>query len=205
MHPNQTLFEIIAQGGQVGYVLLGVSVIGLGFFLYCLFMLRRNVLFPKDLTEMAIGIRHEDEFPQAEALCRKVGGPLAEVLLTVLMSRRLGREEAETLVEGAGRRAAHSISIGVIALEVIAAIGPLMGLLGTVTGMYEVFGRISQTGASEMSSLSGGIAEAMITTIMGLSVAIPSYVAHVIFTRRIEDMTLEMERLAVGLMLRVRS
>lgn len=204
MKPDDTIFEIIKQGGEVGYVIIGISILGLGFFLYCLFMLRRSALFPKELVAMAVSIRNEAECPQAELLCRNVGGPLAEILLTVLMSRSLGREEAETLVEGAGRRAAHAISLGVTALEVVAAIAPLLGLLGTVTGMYELFGHISAAGANELSNLSGGIAMALVTTIQGLVVAIPAYVAHTFFTRRIEDMVLEMERLAVGLMLRVR-
>lgn len=197
--------DLITQGGVVGYVLIALSVLMLGCVLYCFLMLRRRSLFPKDLTEMAIGIRREEECIPAEALCRRVGGPLAEVLLTVLMSRKLGREEAETLVEGAGRRAAHAISLGILALDVIASVSPLIGLLGTVTGMYEVFGKIAKAGGAEMQSLSGGIAYALVTTIFGLIVAIPAYIASSFFSRRISDIVLEMERLAVGLMLRVRN
>lgn len=200
-----SISDLIAQGGEVGYVLIALSVVMVGFILYCFLMLRRSALFPKDLTEMAIGIRSEEECPQAEALCRKIGGPLAEVLLTVLMSRRLGREEAETLVEGAGRRAAHAISFGIMALDIISSIAPLLGLLGTVTGMYDVFGKIAKAGGAEMQSLSGGIAYALVTTIFGLIVAIPAYVASNFFSRKINDIVLEMERLAVGLMLRVRN
>ncbi len=197
--------DLIAQGGTVGYVLIALSVVMVGFILYCILILRRSALFPQSLTEMAVGIRTDDECPQAESLCRKIGGPLAEVLLTVLMSRKLGREEAETLVEGAGRRAAHAISFGIMALDIIASIAPLLGLLGTVTGMYEVFGRIAKAGGAEMQSLSGGIAYALVTTIFGLIVAIPAYVASNYFGRKIGDIVLEMERLAVGLMLRVRN
>lgn len=205
MDSNGDIFKMLEQGGEVVYVLLGLSVVALSFFFYCLLVLRRKSLFPKALVNVAEGISSEQECAPAEDLCRRSGGPLAEVLLTVLMSRTLGREEAEALVEGAGRRAAHSISLGVTALEVIAAISPLLGLLGTVIGMYEVFGRISQVGAQEIHSLSGGIAQALVTTIVGLIVAIPSYVAYSYFQRRIEERVLEMERLAVGLMLRVRN
>lgn len=204
MNPDSTITEIIQQGGTVVYILLGLSLLSVFFFFYCLFMLRRRALFPAELVKIATSLRSEAECPAAEESCKRIGGPLAEILLTVLMSRSLGREEAETLVEGAGRRAAHAIGFGVSALEVIAAISPLLGLLGTVTGMYDVFARISQVGSQEVHKLSGGIAEALVTTIVGLIVAIPTYVAHSYFSRKVEDLVLEMERLAVGLMLRVR-
>ena len=88
---------------------------------------------------------------------------------------------------------------------VIAAISPLLGLLGTVTGMYSVFETIAAASSGEMHKLSGGIAEALVTTIVGLVIAIPAYVAYSFFSRRVEELVLEMERLAVGLMLRLRA
>ena len=197
-------WQILTQGGNVIYILLAVSVIGVAFFFYCLLMLRKNTLFPRELVELTQGLTHESDFASAERLIRKIGGPLAEVLITVVMSRKLSREEADALVEGAGRRAAHAISRGVQALEVIAAISPLLGLLGTVTGMYTVFNTIAQVGASEVHKLSGGISEALVTTIAGLIVGIPAYVAYSYFSRRIDEAVLEMERLAIGLMLRIR-
>ncbi len=197
-------WQIVTQGGNVIYILLGVSVIAVAFFFYCLLMLRKKTLFPKELVDLAQSLTHESDFSSAERLIRKIGGPLAEVLITVVMSRKLSREEADTLVEGAGRRSAHAISKGVLALEVIAAISPLLGLLGTVTGMYTVFNTIAQVGAGEVHKLSGGISEALVTTIAGLIVGIPAYVAYSYFSRRIDEAMLEMERLAIGLMLRIR-
>ncbi len=198
------LWHVLKQGGDVVYILMGLSVVGVAFFFYCLLMLRRKTLFPKELVDLAQGLTHESDFASAERVLRKVGGPLAEVLITVVMSRKLSREEADTLVEGAGRRAAHAINKGVIALEVIAAISPLLGLLGTVTGMYTVFNTIAKVGADEVHKLSGGISEALITTIVGLVIAIPAFVAYSYFARRIDEAVLEMERLAIGLMLRIR-
>ena len=204
MNDIHELWQILTQGGNVIYILLGVSVLGVAFFFYCLLMLRKKTLFPRELVDLAQGLTHESDFASAERLIRKIGGPLAEILITVVMSRELSRDEADSLVEGAGRRAAHAISRGVQALEVIAAISPLLGLLGTVTGMYTVFNTISEVGASEVHKLSGGISEALVTTIAGLIVGIPAYVAYSYFSRRIDEAVLEMERLAIGLMLRIR-
>lgn len=195
----------LSQGGTVVYVLLGLSVIGVAFFFYCLLVLRRAALFPKALVTMAETVTAGDGCAAAEKLCRTLGGPLAEILITVIMSRNLSREEADMLVEGAGRRVAHALSRGIVALEVIAAISPLLGLLGTVTGMYSVFETLAVATSGEMHKLSGGIAEALITTIVGLIVAIPAYVAYNFFSRRVEELVMEMERLAVTLGLRLRN
>ena len=195
----------LSQGGSVVYVLLALSVAGVAFFIYCLLMLRRRTLFPRALVTMAETVATDEECAVAESLCRATGGPLAEILITVILSRSLSREEADMLVEGAGRRVAHAVSRGVLALEVIAAISPLLGLLGTVTGRYSVFETIAAASSGEMHKLSGGIAEALVTTIVGLVIAIPAYVAYSFFSRRVEELVLEMERLAVGLMLRPRT
>ena len=200
----EKLWGTLLQGGDIIFVLLAVSVIGLAFFFYCLLMMRKKTLFPNEIVGLAQTLTPESDFIAAEGVLRKTGGPLAEIIITVIMSRDLSREEADTLVEGAGRRSAHAISKGVLALEVIAAISPLLGLLGTVTGMYNVFGKISQVGAGEVHKLSGGIAEALVTTIAGLVIGIPAYVAYSYFARRVDETVMEMERLAVGLMLRIR-
>jgi len=196
------MWEWMEKGGIVMYAIGGVSLLGLMYMVYCFLSLRKGRVLPAAL----IKIVEDDSFnlQDAETLCRKNGGAFAEVLLTVLLTRSAGREEAEALVEGAGRRAAHDLSRGTIVLEVVAAISPLLGLLGTVTGMYNVFGRLAQVGVREAGQLSGGISEALVTTIAGLVVAIPAYVAFTWFSRKVDDLVLEMERYAVALMLKVR-
>jgi biopolymer transport protein ExbB len=201
---NGNLWEKLNQGGPVVYVLLGVSVLGVAFFFYCLLLLRRRTLFPAPLVALVETIKTEADCLAAEKLCRAVGGALAEVLMTVVVSRRLPRDEVNLLVEGAGRRVMQALSRGIMALEIVAAISPLLGLLGTVTGMYAVFETLALNAGSEASRLSGGIAEALITTIVGLVIAIPAYVAYSYFAHRVEELVLEMERLALELMLRLR-
>ncbi|MDR0869042.1 MAG: MotA/TolQ/ExbB proton channel family protein [Planctomycetota bacterium] len=195
----------LAQGGPVMYVLLGVSLTGVAFFFYTWLVLRKRALFPAALVKTTEAVTDDAGCAAVENLCRAVGGPLAEILVTVIASRHLSKDEADTLVEGAGRRTAHYLSRGVLALEVVATISPLLGLLGTVTGMYAVFAEIANNPSGEIGRLSGGIAEAILTTIAGLVIAVPAYVTHSFFARRVEELVLEMERLAVGLMLRLRN
>ena len=196
--------DFLTQGGYTMIGILLASVAALTEILYCALILRRRVLLSDALAAVAEGRGEAADPVRAEARCRTEGGPYAEVLLAVLATRDVGLEEAEQVVVGAGRRAAHVLSRGVLVLEVVAAVAPLLGLLGTVVGMYEVFGEIARAGANEIGTLSGGIGKALTTTIAGLIVAIPSFVAFSYFARRVDDLVIEMERSAALMMARLR-
>lgn len=199
---DPSLFE---QGGPVMYPLLAASIAALAFIIYCFLILRRKSVMGKELTELAETLSNPADCGKAEKVCREEGGPFAEILATVVVTRHLPTQEADSLIEGAGRRAAHDLSRGTLALEVIAGIAPLLGLLGTVTGMFSMMMTIKESGAQEIASISGGIGEALITTIAGLIIAIPAYVAYVYFSRRVEDIVLLMEEYATHLAARLRN
>ncbi len=199
--------ELVAwfkAGGPAMYPILACSLIGLAYIIYCALILRRGVALPDRLLELSRTLASEEQCAAADEVCRREGGPFAEILRTVIATRQSSREEAETLVESAGARAAHRLSHGILALEVVAAISPLLGLLGTVLGMYDTFAKIATVGVKEIGKLSGGISQALITTIAGLIVAIPAYIAFTWFSRRVDALVLEMEQQAVALMFRLR-
>lgn len=197
--------EMMVQGGPVMYLILFASLVGMIFALYSLLMLRRKMILPRNLVEMAETLKPDDDAcAEAENLCNREGGPLAEVLVAAIRTRKATREDAEAFVESAGRRAAHSLSLGPDALEVVAAIAPLLGLLGTVTGMQKAFRSITITGVKEIGNLSGPIGEALWTTIVGLLVGIPALIAYSWFSRRRETLVLELERYGIYLMAALR-
>ncbi len=197
--PALSLFE---QGGPVMYVLMLAAVIGLTYIIYCLLTLRRGAVMSTPLVNVAENLT--DEFEDAEAVCRREGGAFAEIIASVIATRLLPREEAEAIVEGAGRRAMHDLSRGTLALEVVSGTATMLGLLGTVSGMFNMMMTISEAGIKDIAAISGGIGEALITTMFGLAIAIPAYVAYVYFSRRVEDMVLMMEEYAIHLMARIR-
>ncbi len=199
--PDTSLFQ---QGGPVMYVLLLAAVVGVTFIIYCLLTLRRSAVMSQPLVLVAESVRDEVDFPSALAICKREGGVFGEILASVIATRNLPREEAEAIVEGAGRRAMHDLSRGTLALEVISGISTMLGLLGTVSGMFSMMMTISHSGIKDIGAISGGIGEALITTIAGLAIAIPTYVAYVYFSRRVEDVVLMMEEYAIHLMARVR-
>ncbi|MDR0362532.1 MAG: MotA/TolQ/ExbB proton channel family protein [Planctomycetota bacterium] len=198
---DQSLFD---QGGPVMYALLLVAVIATTYVIYCFITLRRRAVMSRSLVDIAENLGPGDDAGEALAVCRREGGPFAEILASVILSRHLPRAEADSIIEGAGRRSAHDLSRGTMALEVVSGISTLLGLLGTVTGMFNMMMGIRDSGVKEIGGISGGIGEALITTIAGLIIAIPSYVALVYFSRRVEDIVLMMEEHAYLLLARLR-
>ncbi len=199
---DPSLFE---QGGPVMYLLLLAAIVGLTFIIYGLLALRRRAVMNPALVEVAENAYDNPaDYDAAAAVCRREGGAFAEILGSVIATRELPRSESEAIVEGAGRRAMHDLSRGTLALEVVSGISTLLGLLGTVTGMFNMMIGIREAGIKDIGAISGGIGEALITTIAGLFIAIPTYVAFVYFSRRVEDMVLMMEEYAIHLMARIR-
>jgi len=103
-------------------------------------------------------------------------------------------------IEETGRKVAHDLERFLNALGIIAEVSPLMGLLGTVFGMIEIFSALMKHGAGDPSSLAGGISVALITTAAGLTVAIPSLIFHRYFVRLVDDYVIAMEEEALKLL-----
>lgn len=199
--PEPSLFE---QGGSVMYVLLVAAIIAVTYIIYCLIILRRKAVMSRPLVLVAENLRDEAEYADALSICKREGGSFAEILASVIATCDLPRSEAESIVEGAGRRAMHDLSRGTLALEVVSGTSTMLGLLGTVSGMFNMMMTISHSGIKDIGAISGGIGEALITTMFGLAIAIPAYIAYVYFSRRVEDVVLAMEEYAIHLMARIR-
>jgi biopolymer transport protein ExbB len=119
--------------------------------------------------------------------------PLGHVITVGLLNRARGREVVKESIEDAGRLVVHQLERFLNTLGTIAAITPLLGLLGTVFGMIEVFSVISAQGTGDATVLAGGISKALITTATGLTVAIPSLLFYRYFRGRVERLVVKME------------
>lgn len=195
--------EVFTQGGYTMIGILIASIAALTEIVFCFLTLRRSIVLPEALTSLA-QVNDNRDFDSSAEICRKEGGPFADILLAAINSRGLDLQEAESIIEAEGRRALHILSRGVLVLEVVAAIAPLLGLLGTVLGMQEAFSAIAEAGVKNMGTLPEGISKALITTITGLIVAIPSFIFYSYFQRRVEDLIIEMERHAIQMLIKIR-
>ncbi len=119
------------------------------------------------------------------------------MLATGLANLNHPREVMKEAIEEEGRQVVHHLEKHLDALGTIAAITPLLGLLGTVIGMIKVFTAITQSGVGDPTVLAGGISEALITTAAGLSVAIPTLIVHRYLTARVDELAIAMEAQAV--------
>ena len=165
-----------------------------------LWSLQRARVVPEDLVAHAWQWATTGELTEERIQALREGSPLGRILAAGLASRDLDREFMKESIEEVGRHVAHELERYLSALGTIAAITPLLGLLGTVIGMIKVFAVITAQGVGEPRMLAGGISEALITTAAGLTVAIPSLLFHRVLRGRVDELVVTMEQKALELM-----
>ena len=193
--------NIITGGGWLMIPIFACSLISVSLILERFFSLRRARAYSKDLMDNIREILKHNRVPEAINLCEETGGPLAFILKAGLLKHGRSRTEIREAVEDAGLLVIPSLERYLSVLATIANIAPLLGLLGTVVGMTEAFMVIqSLGGAVTPGDLAGGIGTALLTTVWGLIVAIPTLVAYNYFVTKVDNMVWEMEILSSELL-----
>lgn len=193
------MIELVREGGWLMLPIIACSVIALGIILERLWTLRERRVCPERLlAEVWLRLKNgEMDENGVEALRRN--SPLGRVLAAGLRHRDDNRALMKEAVEDTGRHVVHGLGRYLTTLGTIAAISPLLGLLGTVVGIMKVFAIISSQATASPQALSGGIAEALITTAAGLAVAIPSLILYRYFRGKVDDLVVRMEADAIRL------
>ena len=194
------MLELFSKGGWIMYFLLLSSIVALAVTIERLWYLRRKKILVPDIITALDQIRAPEDLNLTQSICRKFDGPFSRILLTTIENRDLSAEELRNLVEDDGRQAVRSLERGLGTLETVAAIAPLLGLLGTVLGMIKVFDVIQTLGVGQAKALSGGISEALITTAAGLMIGIPVLIVYNFFRHRSEVFILDIEKYVVLLL-----
>ena len=188
------MIDLIRTGGMTIVFLLLVSVVSLGFIIEKFLSLRyerkklnlyRNILEKKSFSTQDI-IR----------LIKNDDSTSSVVMKNIMDNRTMSREENIHITRSVLRHEISVLERGLEVIEIAASISPLLGLLGTVIGMIEAFTAISQKGIGDPSYFSQSISKALITTVVGLIVAIPSYTAFLFFSKKVEDLVVEMDKYA---------
>jgi biopolymer transport protein ExbB len=186
-----TLIQTLAKGGPVMIPLLGCSIVALAVVVERLaFWWRQR---DQGATERALELAERGKLDEALEVARKANGATARVISAGLAEQQVSPAIA---MEAAAQSQMGRLRSYLPVLDTIITLSPLLGLLGTVTGMIAAFGILSTTGMNQPTAITGGVAEALIATAAGLAIAIATLVPYNYFTARAEQAMDAMERMA---------
>jgi biopolymer transport protein ExbB len=193
------VFELVQAGGWLMIPIVLCSIIAASICVERFWTLRTDQVAPKNLLSQVWNwIRHSEMDAQRLRELR-INSPLGQILAAGISSHRLGRDMMKESIEEVANHVVHELERYLNTLGTVAAISPLLGLLGTVIGMIKVFTAIKLEGTGNAAVLAGGISEALITTAAGLTVAIPSLFFYRYFQRKVDELVINMEQEALKL------
>ena len=197
------MWGLIVKGGPLMFLIIMCSVIAMAVVIERLWYLRRAEINTGEFMEDISETLRRNKILDAIDKCNAMPGPIAQILKAGILKHDRSRVEIREAIEDAGIHEVPRLEKNLGVLATIAHISPLLGLLGTVTGMVRAFQVIEQKSVSLMpvnpGDLAGGIWEALITTVAGLAVAIPTYVAYNFLVSKVDGFVLEMEKSATDL------
>ena len=191
------MLELVTSGGWLMVPIILCSTAAMAIVAERLWSLQRKRVAPQGLVANVWQWARSGELTEERMRTLREGSPLGRILAAGLASRELDRERMKESIEEVGRHVVHELERYLDTLGTIAAITPLLGLLGTVIGMIKVFAVITAQGVGEPRMLAGGISEALVTTAAGLTVAIPSLAFHRFLRGRVDGLVVAMEQEAL--------
>ena len=193
------MFELVQAGGWLMVPILLCSVISAAICVERFWTLRATQIVPKNLLVQVWNWIRSNEMDNKKLRELRAGSPLGQILAAGISNHKRGRELMKESIEEVAGHVVHEMERYLNTLGTVAAVTPLLGLLGTVIGMIKVFTAIKLEGTGNAAVLAGGISEALITTAAGLSVAIPSLFFFRFFQRRVDELVITMEQEALKL------
>lgn len=193
------MFEIIRAAGWPIWPIIAASLIALTIIIERLIALRSAVVAPPDLLPNVVQ-EYEKKGVQPELLDRlSQHSPLGQIFAAGLKNVRSPRDIMKDSIEEAGRAVAHQLDRFLTTLGTIASMAPLLGLLGTIIGMIEIFGATTNTGLANPAQLASGISVALYNAAFGIIVAIPALIFFRYFRAKAASLIVEMEMQAIKL------
>lgn len=198
------MWEFMQKGGPIMWPILLCSVVAFAIVIERVFALRREQIDTKAFMEQISKSLKRNKIMEALDTCDRAGGPIAAILKAGILKHDRPRHEIREAVEDASIYEVPRLERNLPVLATAAHVAPLLGLLGTVTGLVAAF-QVIETKASALNpvnpgDLAGGIWQALLTTVFGLCVAIPSHVAYNYLVSRVDGFVLDMERSATDLL-----
>lgn len=200
---KMSLWQIFLAGGPIMWPILLCSIFALTIILEKWWHTRRIKIDTRDFLEKILGRMKHHQIKEALQICDSTKSPIAHILKAGILKYDRTRQQIKEAIEDAALYEIPHLEKNLTALATIAHVSPLLGLLGTVTGMVRCFQTIQAKSTSfhpvSPGDLAGGIWEALLTTVAGLIVAIPTFVAYNYLVSRINNFVLEMEKASTEL------
>ncbi len=193
------MFDLLAAGGWVMPLIVLCSVIALAISIERWIALNPVRIAPPHLLATVWRQLKAGELDAQRLKQLRQGSPLGAILAAGLANRSQGRDVMKESIQEAASHVVHELERYLNTLGTVAAVSPLLGLLGTVVGMIRVFTEITEQGTGNANALAGGISEALITTATGLAVAIPALVMHRYYTGKIDTIVVGLEQETIKL------
>lgn len=188
------MVEIVLAGGWLMLPIILCSILAIAIVIERFWTLSANRIAPRYTVGQVWTWIKGNELDAERMRELRQSSPLGQILAAGLLHARQGREQMSEAIQHSAAGVIHDLERYLSTLGTIAAITPLLGLLGTVMGMIRVFSAIMVQGTGDPSALAGGISEALITTAAGLTVAIPAYAFHRYFVRKVDSLILALEQ-----------
>lgn len=192
------MLEIIQAAGWPIYPLILASIIALAIIGERFWVLRTNVIAPANLLAEVTKMVNQGGVNKENLAKLHHHSPLGEIFAAALNNASNSRDVIKESIEESGRAVIHKLERGLTTLGTIATVSPLLGLLGTVIGMVELFGAFTNTG-HDVAQFARGISVALYNTAGGIVVAVPAMIAYRFFRSKVDGLVIEMEQQAIKL------
>ncbi len=199
-HKEKTLWDLFKTTGPVGILMVLTFTVGLGLLIENLVTLRKERLGPPPLIDELETLVEENNLEEALALCQSDGSYLANVTAGGLVMKEAGYEEMIRGLEQVSVQEQFKLNQKISYLSLIGNIGPLLGLLGTVTGMISAFQEIEKIAAPTPAQLSKGVYESLVNTTMGLFIGIVFLTGYFLLKNKVTNMSLTLNLMSVEIL-----
>ena len=197
------MWDVIQKGGPMMYLIALLSILAVAVIIERMYHLNRSRIDANKFMDEITNVLKRNKIIEAIEMCNRVPGPIAHIIKAGILKHDRSRPEIREAVEEAAQLEIPRMERHLPILATIAHIAPLLGLLGTVTGMIKSFQVIQQKALSmapvNPGDLAGGIWESLLATVAGLAVAIPTYVAYNYLVSQVDNLVYDMERSATDL------
>jgi biopolymer transport protein ExbB len=196
------MWQFLKDGGPVMFLLVPTSIVGLAFIIERGLALRWKKIIPPEVEKALELCRTKEDLGMLHGICQQQSSALGRLLLIAMEHLQWPKGENSNAIQTRARHEIAQMERGLVVLEIIVGIAPLLGLVGTINGLISLFSGLSRTGLSDNTVVAHGISIALNTTLSGLLIAIPALISWSYYSKKVETLAIELETLCDGFLRR---